>query len=51
MYSSLVIQITITDTGIGISGEALDKIFKPFIQEDGSTTRQFGGTGLGLLMR
>jgi len=47
-YGSLVIQISVADTGIGISSEALDKIFKPFVQEDGSTTRQYGGTGLGL---
>ena len=43
-----LIQIAVRDTGTGIAPGALDKIFKPFIQEDGSITRKFGGTGLGL---
>lgn len=42
------LQISVADTGIGISQEALTRIFKEFQQADTSTTRQYGGTGLGL---
>ena len=44
------IQFSVKDTGIGISKEALEKLFKPFVQADSSSTRKYGGTGLGLVI-
>ncbi len=44
------VKISVIDEGIGIPSDKLEEIFEPFHQLDGSTTRKYGGTGLGLTL-
>ncbi len=44
------IKLSVSDTGIGMSAEQMGKLFQAFTQADASTTRQYGGTGLGLVI-
>ncbi len=50
IVSGRLVRLYVYDTGIGIPSDKIDEIFEPFHQLDGSATRRYGGTGMGLAM-
>ncbi|MEO6054410.1 MAG: MASE1 domain-containing protein [Chthoniobacterales bacterium] len=48
--STQILHFEVRDTGVGIAPESLQKLFHPFVQVDNSSTRKFGGSGLGLVI-